>query len=100
MRVPYSSFVPIVVAAGIVYTNGWAQTPAAISLDQAQQTALRNHPRIASAALAAEASGFVVKEVHSAYYPTVSGNVNGVGSEHNSTVSIVAPRPAWLRISY
>ena len=58
-----------------------------MSLAQAQQIALRNHPRIASAALTAQASGFVVKEVRSAYYPTLSGNVTGVGSEHNSVLS-------------
>lgn len=49
--------------------------------------ALRNHPRIASAELAAQAGGFVVKQVRSAYYPTLSGNVTGVGSEHNSVLS-------------
>jgi outer membrane protein len=65
----------------------WAQAPAAVSLAQAQQIALRNHPRIASAELAAKASGFVVKQVRSAYYPTVSGNVTGVGTEHGSVLS-------------
>lgn len=64
-----------------------AQTPAAMSLMEAQQIALRNHPRIASAELAAQAVGFTVKEVRSAYYPTVSGNVTGVGTEHNSVLS-------------
>jgi outer membrane protein len=65
----------------------WAQAPAAVSLAQAQQIALRNHPRIASAELAAKASGFVVKQVRSAYYPTISGNVTGVGTEHGSVLS-------------
>jgi outer membrane protein len=65
----------------------WAQTPAAMSLMEAQQIALRNHPRIASAELAAQAVGFTVKQVRSAYYPTVSGNVTGVGTEHNSVLS-------------
>ena len=65
----------------------WAQAPAAVSLAQAQQIALRNHPRIASAELAAKASGFVVKQVRSAYYPTVSGNVTGVGTEQGSVLS-------------
>jgi outer membrane protein TolC len=64
----------------------WAQAPAAVSLAQAQQIALRNHPRIASAELAAKASGFVVKQVRSAYYPTISGNVTGVGTEHGSVL--------------
>jgi outer membrane protein len=65
----------------------WAQTPAAMSLTEAQQVALRNHPRIASAELAAQASGYVAKQVRSAYYPTLSGNVTGVGAEHNSVLS-------------
>jgi outer membrane protein len=65
----------------------WSQAPAAVSLAEAQQIALRNHPRIASAKLAAEASGFVVKQVRSAYYPTLSGNVTGVGTEHGSVLS-------------
>ena len=89
--------------------RAWAQTPAVMSLMEAQQIALRNHPRIASAELAAQASGFAVKEVRSAYYPTVSGNVTGVGTEHNSvlsagavtTSSIYSRRPqVWSRINY
>jgi outer membrane protein len=65
----------------------WAQTPSAVSLAQAQDIAIRNHPRIASAALTAQAGEAVIKEVRSAYYPTLSGNVTGIGSEHNSVVS-------------
>jgi outer membrane protein len=65
----------------------WAQTPAAVSLVQAQQIALQNHPRIASASLTAQASASVIREARSAYYPTVAGNLTGVGSEHNSVLS-------------
>jgi len=54
---------------------------------QAQQAALQNHPRISSAALSAQASGFAARAVSSARYPTLSGNVTGVGSEHNSVLS-------------
>jgi outer membrane protein len=74
--------------AGIIVlgTAMWAQTPV-ISLTQAQQTALQNHPQIASAALEAQASGFAVREVRSAYYPSLSGNVTGVGTEHGSVLS-------------
>jgi outer membrane protein len=63
------------------------QGPATMSLAQAQQIALQNHPRIASAELAAQASGFVVKQVRSAYFPTLSGNITGVGTEHGSVLS-------------
>jgi outer membrane protein len=65
----------------------WAQLPAVVSLDQAQQTAIRNHPRIASAEATAQAGRSVVKEVRSAYYPALAGNLTTVGAEHGSAVS-------------
>lgn len=64
-----------------------AQGPPVVSLEQAQQIALRNHPRIAAAELTAQASGFAVKEARSAYFPTLSGNITGVGTEHGSVLS-------------
>lgn len=64
-----------------------AQTPPAISLTQAQDIAVRNHPRIASAALTAQAGESAIKEVQAAYSPTVSVNVTGVGGEPDSTLS-------------
>lgn len=64
----------------------WAQTPV-VTLEQAQQNALHNHPRIASAALEAQASGFGIRETQSAYYPTLSGNVTGVGTDHGSVLT-------------
>jgi outer membrane protein len=82
-----SSFVRIIVGGTMVSVAVWAQAPAAVSLAEAQQIALRSHPRIASAELAAEASGYVVKQVRSAYYPTLSGNITGVGTEHGSVLS-------------
>lgn len=81
------SMVRVFAASAITCAGAWAQTPSAVSLMEAQQIALRNHPRIASAELAAQASGFVVKQVRSAYYPTLSGNVTGVGTEHGSVQS-------------
>ena len=64
-----------------------AQAPPVVSLDQAQQIALRNHPTIAAAALTAQANSFQVKEARSAYFPTLSVNVTGVGTEHGSVLS-------------
>jgi outer membrane protein len=74
------------VCGGILSPAIWAQIPV-VSLAQAQQTALRNHPRIAAAALEAEASGFAVAAARSAYYPTLSSNITGVGSEHGAVLS-------------
>jgi outer membrane protein len=64
-----------------------AQGGNVISLAQAKEIALQNHPRIAAASLGAEASASVVKEARSAYYPTLVGNATGVGAEQNSVVS-------------
>jgi outer membrane protein len=81
------SLVRAAFAGSMVWANMGAQTPAAVSLEQAQQIAIRNHPRIASAELEAQASGFAVKEARSAYYPTLSGNITGVETEHGSVLS-------------
>jgi outer membrane protein TolC len=85
------SLVNLLAAAGLIGGGAWAQSPpsapASMSLSQAQETALRNHPRIASATLAAQASGFAIKEARSAFYPTVSANATAVGAEHNSVLS-------------
>jgi outer membrane protein len=80
-------FVQVFGGTAVLCAALWAQPPATISLMQAQQIALRNHPRIASAELTAQASGFAERGVHSAYFPTLSGNVTGVGTEHGSVLS-------------
>ncbi len=64
-----------------------AQAPRRLSLAEAEQLALRNHPRISSANLLAEAAKSVVTESRSAYYPVVNGNFTSVGAEHNSTLA-------------
>jgi outer membrane protein len=73
--------------ANVLAGSAWAQLPAVVSLGQAQQTAIRNHPRIASAEATAQAGRSVVKEVRSAYYPALAGNLTTVGAEHGSAVS-------------
>jgi outer membrane protein len=83
MRFPYARILAGSIALG---TAAWAQTPV-VSLAQAQHTALQNHPRIASATFEAQASGFAVREAQAAYYPTLSGNITGVGTEHGSVLS-------------
>jgi outer membrane protein len=83
MRVGY---VRILAGVTVSWSAAWAQTPV-VSLAQARQTALQNHPQIASASLEAQASAFAVREVRSAYFPSLSANLTGVGSEHNSVLS-------------
>jgi len=72
-------------ACAAVCVAAWAQQP--LSLAQAEQTALRNHPRIAASEFQAQASGYTIQEVHSAYLPTINVNVTGAGSDHGAVLS-------------
>jgi outer membrane protein len=81
------AFVRFLAGSAMLSGGLWAQAPPAMSLAEAQQIAMRNHPRIASAELSAQASGYVARQVRSAYYPTLSGNITGVGTEHGSVLS-------------
>ncbi|MGD1097924.1 MAG: TolC family protein [Bryobacteraceae bacterium] len=64
-----------------------AQAPRRLTLSEAQQFALRNHPRIDSAKLVAQAAKSGITEVRAPMYPMLSGNFTSVGAEHNSTLS-------------
>ena len=64
-----------------------AQAPKRLTLSQAEQIALRNHPRIGSASLIAEAAKSVITEARAPLYPLLSGNFTSVGAEHNSTLA-------------
>jgi outer membrane protein len=89
------------VGGGILCAAAWSQTPATITLAQAQNIALRNHPRIASAALLADASGFAVREARAARYPTLSANFSAVGAKPDSTLAAgaVTTSSIYSRIS-
>jgi outer membrane protein len=56
-----------------------------LNLQEARETALRNHPQITVAELKVLAAREVVKEARSSYLPNVSGNVVAVGTAGNNT---------------
>ncbi|HZS53894.1 MAG TPA: TolC family protein [Bryobacteraceae bacterium] len=64
-----------------------AQTSTPLTLAQAEALALKNHPRIASAGLNAEAAGKVVNEARSAYFPIIAANVTGADAVQGTTVA-------------
>src|SRR5438270_13889570 len=64
-----------------------AQPPTALTLAQAKEIALRNHPRIQSAGLAAEAANTVVTQTRAPYYPVVAGNFTAAGAQQNATLA-------------
>jgi outer membrane protein len=73
-----------------------ARPPLRLSLSEAEQIALRNHPRIGSATLLAQAARAVVTESRSAYYPAVTGNFTSVGAQHNATLGAGAVQTSSL----
>jgi len=64
-----------------------AQAPEPLSLHEAEQRALRNHPQVQAIDRLAQAAVQVVREVRSAYYPTAFGSVTGVTAEDGSRIA-------------
>ena len=64
-----------------------AQAPTKLTLADAEKIAIRNHPRIQSANLVAQAAKSAITEARAPLYPTVAGNFTSVGAEHNSTLA-------------
>jgi outer membrane protein len=73
-----------------------AQTPRKLTLSEAEQIALRNHPRIGSANLVAQAEKSVVNEARAPLYPSLTGNFTSIGAEHNSTLAAGAVQTSSL----
>jgi outer membrane protein len=58
-----------------------------LTRQQAEQLALKNNPRVSVAGLLALAQKQVVRETRSAEYPTLNGELTGVGAEEGSRLS-------------
>lgn len=69
--------------------NASSSTPASqtLTLRQAEQIAVQNHPQIQAAINVATAAEEQVKQTRSAYYPTATGSATGVEAENNSRIS-------------
>ena len=61
-----------------------AQTPQVLTMADAEQMALKNHPAIESSSLQAEAEKQRIDEARSARYPFASASVTAVGADDAS----------------
>lgn len=61
--------------------------PARLTLPEAEQRALKNHPRIGSATLRAQAAQEQVTQARSAYEPLVTGSLTGSAADHGSIMA-------------
>jgi outer membrane protein len=82
--------IPVLLAATIPccgQTPQTPQSPQSLTLQQAEQIAIQNHPQIQAATQLASAAAAQVTEARSSYYPHAYGSLTGVGAEHNSRVA-------------
>jgi outer membrane protein len=63
------------------------QVAQSLTLQEAEQIAIQNHPQVQAATHLASAAAARVAEVRSAYYPQAYGSLTGVEAEHNSRVA-------------
>jgi outer membrane protein len=76
-----------IAAAVLTATPAAAQTGPPLSLRDAEARALQNHPQVLAGQYAAQASGEITREVRSAYFPTVVGNVTGADAKDGSRIT-------------
>jgi outer membrane protein len=65
----------------------WGADTQKLTLRQAEQIALQEHPRIASARFTAQAAGEVPRELRSNYLPQVTGSLTGAGAADASRIA-------------
>ena len=76
-----------VFAALAALASGGALSAQPLTLAQAEETALKNNPKIASAGLTAQASEKQITEARAASRPTLNGFVTGTGAEVATAVA-------------
>src|ERR1700730_7127544 len=64
-----------------------AQAPQKLTLQEAQQLAIQNHPQIQAATQLASAAAAQAQEARSSYYPQAYGSLTGVEAENNSRIA-------------
>jgi len=64
-----------------------AQSPQKLSLQEAEQIAIQNHPQIQAATQLASAAVSQVQEARSVYFPQANGSLTGVDAENDSRIA-------------
>jgi len=77
----------LLLAAGRADAQPPAAKPAALTLQDAEQTALRNHPQIQAAQYSSEAATQLVRETRSAYFPTAFASLTGAEARDGSRIA-------------
>jgi outer membrane protein len=80
-------FLPLLAGVLFAAIPSIGQVSQSLTLPEAEQIAIQNHPQIQAATYLASAAAAQVNEVHSAYYPQAYGSFTGVEAEHNSRIA-------------
>ena len=64
-----------------------AQNPPSLSLQDAEQAALKNHPQIQMAQFGSQAAKEAVRQTRAAYFPTAFGSITGADAENGSRIA-------------
>jgi outer membrane protein len=64
-----------------------AQSARILTLGDAEQIALKNHPRISASKLNAQAANSVVPQVRSAFHPLLTANVTTAGADSDTAIA-------------
>ena len=70
---------------GLAFALHGAEVPPQLTLERAHELALKNHPRIRVADLAALAARQAAREARSAYFPNLFANMMSVGTSEDNT---------------
>jgi outer membrane protein len=81
-----SHFILALLVVVLIPSLALAQANQTLTLHQAEQIALQNHPQIQAAVNMAVASEARVTQARSAYYPTVYGSATGAYAENDSRI--------------
>jgi outer membrane protein len=73
--------------AALIAGVAFAQAPQQLTLGQAEQLAIRNHPQIEAASNMALAAKAQVTQARSAYYPVVYGSATAADAENSSRIA-------------
>ncbi|MGA2510918.1 MAG: TolC family protein [Candidatus Acidiferrales bacterium] len=87
MTMPSRPIASALVAVALACGPLAAQNTQKLSLHDAEQIAIQNHPQIQAAVDIASAAKAQVTEQRSAYYPTAYGSLTAVDSENNSRIA-------------
>ena len=77
----------LIALAALTIPTAHAEDTMHLTLEQAQQTAIRNNPHITATQLTAAASAQIPAEISASYQPTVFGSFTGVGADNGSRLA-------------